>query len=100
MSIQPTVTDISRAVAELDAHALDGPAVTDAMRQRIADNIAYRVTASFGNGIGAWFKHSTRSITTRDVRFILASHGATTLTIGEHARAIAVLIRTHHYWGN
>jgi len=81
-NIQPTVLDVSRAVAELD---LD-PTNRD-LWARVASNLAFHWSRKvYPNG-------GRKNVTTRDVRYAIASHGASTFTLEQSARGIAALIR-------
>jgi hypothetical protein len=94
-TVQPTVLDVSRAVARLNANASMGK---DDKRQ---DWTLFDMQRSVASGLAfQWAMHaygdSIRSrayVTRHDVAVAMASHGATPFTIGLHARAIAWLIR-------
>lgn len=95
MSVSPTVLDVARAVAKLDELVTPGRRRTvatyandrDDAIARVARNLAYQFAKHNGWG-------GRRNVTTRDVRAALIAHGASTLTVEQHARAIASRIRS------
>jgi hypothetical protein len=94
-TVQPTVLDVSRAVARLDAnasmgkaHSVDNWTLFD-MQRSVASGLAFQWSRhAYGDTI-----RSRARVTRHDVAVAMASHGATPFTIGLHARAIASLIR-------
>jgi hypothetical protein len=86
MSVSPTITDVSRAVAYLDENASGGNATAGAVRL-VAKNLAYQFSKHNGWG-------GRKNVTTRDVRAAMISHGASTFTVEQFARTIASRIRS------
>jgi hypothetical protein len=84
--VSPTITDISRAVADLDENALT-PDVEqrEQMRRRVASNLAYRYRR---------FGMSPQKRTKRDIALALVVHGASPVTVDQHANAIARYVRS------
>lgn len=83
--VSPTVTDISRAVADLDEHALSpDPAQIEQMRRRVASNLAWRFR---------WFGMSPQKRTKGDIALALVVHGASPVTVDRHANMIARYVR-------
>lgn len=84
--VSPTITDISRAVADLDEHALTpDDAQREQMRRRIASNLAHRFRRA---GM------SPQKRTKREIALALYVHGASPLTVDMHANAIARYVRS------
>jgi hypothetical protein len=83
--VSPTITDISRAVADLDDNALTPDAAAlEQMRRRIASNLAHRFRRA---GM------SPQKRTKGDVAMALIVHGASPLTVDQHANMIARYVR-------
>lgn len=88
--VSPTVTDISRAVADLDEHALSpDPAQIEQMRRRVASNLAHRFRR---------FGMSPQRRSKGDVVLALIVHGASPVTVDQHANVIARYVRAD--WNN
>lgn len=84
--VSPTILDISRAVADLDDNALAPDlAQIEQMRRRIASNLAHRFRR---------FGMSPQKRTKGDVALALIVHGASPLTVDQHANAIARYVRS------
>jgi hypothetical protein len=100
-TVQPTVLDVSRAVARLDANASMGKNDTIHQIDGTWGWTLFDIQRSVASGLAfQWSRHaygdSIRSrarVTRHDVAVAMASHGATSFTIDLHARAIASLIR-------
>lgn len=99
-TVQPTVLDVSRAIARLNANNNVGQRGQDAitndsftrfdMQRSVASTIAFQWSRhAYGDSI-----RSRARVTRHDVAVAMASHGATAMTIHLHARAIASLIRS------
>jgi hypothetical protein len=88
MNVQPTVKDVSRAVANLsDSFAMGDPYKREDGIARVASNLAFQFAR-----VNPW--GGRKNITTRDVRAALISHGADAITIDKYARTIASRIRS------
>lgn len=88
--VSPTVTDISRAVADLDENALSPDAQQiEQMRRRVASNLAHRFRR---------FGMSPQRRTKSDVALALVVHGASPVTVDRHANMIARYVRAD--WSN
>ena len=103
MHYQNTIKDISRKIAMLDAEALAvelGGAANCAGHQT-PEEIAYAVARLLAEQLRR--THRLGKITKRDAGAILASHGASELTIERHAYRIARRIRSYRIelgsWG-
>jgi hypothetical protein len=86
--VRPTVKDVSRAIADLEDNGIAGTADRVA---RVASNLAYTTGPTVNI-----FK-----VSKRDVSLMLASHGASSITIERYARTIASAMRAdfaNHSW--
>lgn len=94
--VDNTVTGVSRSIARLDEHAMVGlrdKVVIDglewtgqALVESVAENIAFQLERNLPPG-------EMVTIRKRDVRFLMASHGASMLTVEIHANRLARMIR-------
>jgi len=76
-----TVTALSQAVIDLDANSVNefGPAFAERVADLLAEQVGRQVNVN--------------KMTVRDVAVILASHGATWLTLDRWSRLIALRIK-------
>lgn len=81
----PTVADVSRAVAEIDAIACHDADVVHAACRRVARNLSFQFSR---HGWGA-----CRGVSKADVRAALIAHGASQFTVEQFAARIARTIR-------
>lgn len=83
--VSPTIKDISRAVADLDENALSPDAQQiEQMRRRVASNLAFRFRR---------FGMSPQRRTKGDIALALIVHGASPVTVDQHANMIARYVR-------
>lgn len=87
--IQPTVLDVSRAVAELDEYSGHDKTSLTVLRRRVANGLAWNWDRHDYMGRG----YNRTKVTKRDVAAAMSAHGATVFTLNIHAGIIAGMIR-------
>lgn len=86
-TIQPTVLDVSRAIAVLSATDHGAVLETADARRRVASNLAFQFSRHYGAG-------GRKNVTARDVRFVLMANGMMPgPLVDKDAKAIAAFIR-------
>lgn len=91
--VDNVVKDLSRSIERLDVHASADPG--DIIDVGGVNWTGEDLRASVANSLAFITRRTVRlgKVTKRDVSLMMSAHGASTFTVEQHARAIAVMVR-------